>query len=319
LIFCVSPGGIDLGSSIAPPMELRIGTVDGVYALERNPTTAGWIVSGNSLTGNHVSSLAYLAEPSLLLAGLYGGGLLVSTDEGRSWSAAADGIAAEHRRIETLALQQREGTSILWAGTEPAALYRSDDLGRHWERVAHFTDATAVRRIVIHPADPQTLYVCVEGGALRKSTDGGRAWHPLSYEDATYLAVGRNPAKLIVAGRSGLAISDDGGETWTQVNTVPGIGSFFLDPRDENVLYLAYGGSIVRSDDAGATWTELRNGLPDDVRGTVGGFSMFRWTRTAGLYVATADGDAYSSEERGTEWEVMARGLPPVYRSSVSS
>src|SRR5579875_2048613 len=106
-----------------------------------------------------------------------------------------------------------------------SALYRSDDLGRHWERVAHFTDATAVRRIVIHPADPQTLYVCVEGGALRKSTDGGRAWRPLSYEDATYLAVGRNPAKLIVAGRSGLAISDDGGETWTQVNTVPGIGS----------------------------------------------------------------------------------------------
>src|SRR5579875_919943 len=227
----------------------------------------------------------------------------------------------EYRRGEVVVRRGRRhrGGASPDRDARAAAARGSDDLGRHWERVAHFTDATAVRRIVIHPADPQTLYVCVEGGALRKSTDGGRAWRPLSYEDATYLAVGRNPAKLIVAGRSGLAISDDGGETWTQVNTVPGIGSFFLDPRDENVLYLAYGGSIVRSDDAGATWTELRNGLPDDVRGTVGGFSMFRWTRTAGLYVATADGDAYSSEERGTEWEVMARGLPPVYRSSVSS
>jgi photosystem II stability/assembly factor-like uncharacterized protein len=335
-------------------MGLLVGTVDGVYLLERDETTSqGWVVGRQTLKGTHVSSLLYAGN--VLFAGAHSGGLFVSEDDGETWTASGNGISSAHEHVFTLAAQPRDGRIVLWAGTQPAALYRSDDLGRTWFEVSslqavagkerwHFPappNIAHVKHIGFYSREPTTLYVCIEQGALLKSTDDGRSWRELTgyvsehdywYHDAHRVVVGRKPTKLYLTSGEGIYTSEDAGETWHQLTTrhdrLGYPDALFLDPRSDRILYVAGGGSspdawergpqgtgnpgILRSEDGGKTWAELRDGLPSAIRGNIEAMSMHRWAKTAALFAATTAGDVFASEDRGTEWEQIASGLPPV-------
>lgn len=291
-----------------------VGTVDGVYELVRSDV--GWSVGRHSLAGEHVSALLHVSESGLTFAGTEHG-LLICDDLGASWSRAMHGIASEHECVLTLAAQQRGDDVVLWAGTRPAALYRSDDLGETWSQnsALPLNGPEGLGQIAFHAAAPQTLYACIAGAPPLKSVDDGKTWLRLAKFAARRIVTARDPAKLYLTDADGLRTSPDAGATWSRLGTPPGhddLRAMFLDPRDEKILYVASRDAVLRSNDGGATWFELSNGLPDLLRGRIEAMSMHRWVKTAGLFVATSDGDVFASEERGEEWETVARGLPPV-------
>ncbi len=272
-----------------------VGTVDGVYRLERDETTSrGWTVGRRSLGGTHVSSLLHVPAVGLLFAGAHSGGLFVSEDEGETWTTASSGIAPEHEHIFSLAAQPRGENVVLWAGTQPAALYRSDDLGRTWSEISSLRAVPGterwnfpvpphiahVKHIAFHPSNPATLYACIEQGALLKSVDDGRSWRELTgyaspddywYHDAHRVVIARNPAKLYLTGGEGVYKSEDAGETWTQLATrhdrLGYPDALFLDPRNERVLYLAGGGTSPDAWERGPQGT----GTPGILRSSDGG------------------------------------------------
>jgi photosystem II stability/assembly factor-like uncharacterized protein len=333
---------------------MLVATVEGVFALERTETSEGWGVRDQALRGAHVGSLLYLAEPGLIFAGAHSGGLFVSEDDGTTWVRAMSGIAAEHEHIFSLTAQVAGNQTVLWAGTQPAALYRSEDLGKTWHEVPAIrsvSDLTQwtfpappheahVKHVAFHPKRPQTLFVCVEQGALLRSDDGGQTWRELTgytssqdlwYRDAHRIAIARvNPEKIYFASGEGLYTSDDGGETWAHLTTrFDRIGypdALFIDPRDDRTIYVAGGATspdqwrktgegnpgVLRSTDGGATWKELREGFPERLRGNIEAMSLHRWVRTNAFYVGTAVGDVFASEDGGEEWEHIASGLPPI-------
>lgn len=81
----------------------------------------------------------------------------------------------------------------MYAGTEPAHLLYSDDLGLHWTEqlslqslpsVPHWTFPAPpfqahVKHINFAPNDPSTIYACIEVGALLRSRDSGETWEDL--------------------------------------------------------------------------------------------------------------------------------------------
>jgi photosystem II stability/assembly factor-like uncharacterized protein len=275
MITCLSPnGGIETRAD-GPIKRLMIATLRGVHTLERQGPGAPWEQAGASLTDRHISCLLYEPASGRLFAGAHGGGgLWTSEDQGGSWRQCSKGLDRPH--IYTIAAQRRGDKVVLFAGTEPPALYRSDDLGESWRELPSIRDVPGtehwtfpppphishVKNIAFHPSEPTTLYVCVEQGALLRSLDDGATWKELTsyasdkdsfYHDVHRVAIAaNNPRRIHLATGDGLYCSEDAGESWQhQQRRTDRVGypdAMFLQPGDDKTIYLGGAG------DAPETW-----------------------------------------------------------------
>jgi len=80
--------------------------------------------------------------------------------------------------------------ALLYAGTEPSAIYQSSDGGDTWHPLPGLLSLTSagewsfplrpethhVRQILSDPCFPLRLHVAIEAGALLRSEDGGETW-----------------------------------------------------------------------------------------------------------------------------------------------
>jgi photosystem II stability/assembly factor-like uncharacterized protein len=299
---CLSPGGKTSFVTAGPVDAVLVGTLDGVHRLERGAGGTPWIASRHGLDGVHVGSLMSLAE-GWSFAGAHSGGLFRSEGGSARWTPAMDGIDRAHDQVYTLAAQQRAGGVVLWAGTQPAALYRSDDLGATWVEVPSILDVpdtdkwdfpapphvAHVKNIAFHPSDDAMLYVCVEQGAVLKSVDDGRTWQELAgysraddkaYRDAHRIEIAAaHPNKLFLSSGEGVYTSDDAGLTWTHLtkkrDRIGYPDQMFIDPDDERTVYVAGAAQ------SPPHWRETHDGNPGILRSRDGGAT---WSElTAGL------------------------------------
>jgi photosystem II stability/assembly factor-like uncharacterized protein len=275
MITCLSPnGGIETRAH-HPMNRLMVGTLRGIHLLERSGPGAPWQVNGVFLPDFHISSLLYEPRSGRLFAGTHGGkGLWMSDDEGASWTQSVQGLDRPH--VYTIAVQYRGDKQVLFAGTEPPGLYRSDDLGKSWRELPSIRQVPGtdrwtfpppphiahVKNVAFHPSEPHTLYVCVEQGALLKSVDDGVTWTELTsyatdkdsfYHDVHRVAIAAsNPRRIHLATGDGLYKSDDAGQTWThQQRRTDRVGypdALFVQPGEDQTIYLGGAG------DAPETW-----------------------------------------------------------------
>lgn len=142
---------------------------------------------------------------------------------------------------------------LVWAGTEPSAIYRSGDGDDSWERVRGLLDLPSssewsfpprpdthhVRWIACHPGEPGRLWAAIEAGALVTTGDDGRSWWdrvPGGPYDTHELAIHpEQPDRLRVAAGDGYFESRDGGATWISPRHGLEVGylrSVAIDPGD---------------------------------------------------------------------------------------
>ncbi|MCB0124576.1 MAG: hypothetical protein KDE58_20115, partial [Caldilineaceae bacterium] len=106
---------------------------DGGLAVLRRQQ-AEWLATV-SLKGKQCQCLAIDPHrPQRVYCGTFDAGLWVSDDTGVSWQTV--GGALPHDAVMAVAvspLEEKRGLGVLWAGTEPSALFRSDDGGQTWQ------------------------------------------------------------------------------------------------------------------------------------------------------------------------------------------
>jgi hypothetical protein len=103
--------------------------------------------------------------------------------------------------------------------------------------------------------------------------------------------------------------------------------ALFIDPDDDQVVYIGGAGghpgtwdaqtaraSFARGSDGGHRWEELREGLPNPVRGNIEAISMMHGQGQVAFYAATAVGEVFASENRGQYWRQIAQ-LPPISKA----
>jgi len=313
----VSHGGSNVYASDAASTRVLLGTKNGVVALERSGDQ--WRMADEGLPGVHISSIVIDPVTGAVLAGAFFGSINLSMDEGKTWQPRDDGLT--HHDVYSLAIKQlADGRVRAYAGTEPANLFQSDDLGRHWtllpsvRYVASVNDwnfpapphVAHTKFICFSPTDPNVVYACIEQGALLRSDDLGETWHEVNtlgfYKDPSrpseifydihkLLIDPRDPRKLFVTGGAGLYVSTDAGATWERrmvsdwAKDVYPDGLVF-DPRDPDVMFMS------AAEHNPARWRDA--GLP--------GYSGSR---------------LYRSQDQGVRWELLQGGLPDRMREEV--
>lgn len=358
MLTCLSPNGGDVTRAEGPALNLMVGTVRGVYAVTREMPGSAWKVTHKAMTEKQISAVLFEPQSGFLFAGVHGnGGLWWSRDGGQTWTPRMSGLDKPH--VYTLAVQYRGDKTVLFAGVEPAGLYRSDDLGETWHDLPSLVKVPGVERwnfpppphiahvkhIAFHPTDPAVYYVCIEQGALLKTEDDGQTWLETStfeadddfFRNDTHRTVVRktNTDDVFLATGEGLYRSLDAGKTWDHItfrsDRIGYPDVLFLDPRDDNVIYLGGAGAaprewrkmtppksnagLIRSTDNGRTWLELTQGLPDPVVGNIEAMTMHHWADQVTFFAGTATGEVFVSEDAGSSWNVLAKDLPPISKA----
>ena len=208
-------------------------------------------------------------------------------------------------------------TMQVWAGTgeqnsrnsiEPGyGVYKSTDGGITW-RLMGLEKTQHIGRIVVHPRNPNIVYVAALGAAWKT-----------------------NPER-------GLYKTEDGGQTWKLSKFISDRAGFVdveLDPANPDIVwatswerirgpyYLKSGGpgsALWKSTDAGATWTEVKgNGWPETQKGRIN-VALFPGDGKIAYAIVEADSSPntrtgqppqqlkngmYKTTDGGANWEKM--------------
>ncbi len=263
----------------------------------------------------------------------------VASSTGGVWKTVTGGVTYEPvfehegtHSVGDVVVHQRD-TAVVWVGTGERAnrqstswgdgVYKSTDGGRTWRNMG-LTDSKHIGRVVLHPDDPDVVYVAAMG----------HLWGPND--------------------ERGLYRSSDGGESWERVLFVDvntGVVDVAMDPVDPSILYAASyqrrrrpygfhgggpGSALWKSTDGGDTWTRLTNagldnGLPTGEIGRIG-LEIYRSDPRI-VYAIVEQGERYNastayeqraagiyrSEDRGESWQHMSDWNPrPMYASQIT-
>jgi Divergent InlB B-repeat domain/Calx-beta domain/Viral BACON domain/Bacterial pre-peptidase C-terminal domain len=134
-----------------------------------------------------------------------------------------------------------------------------------------------IRSIVVHPSDPQTMWVGSVGGGVWKTTNGGTSWSALNDFMANLavscMAIDPGNPNVLYAGTgegffnidalrgAGMFKTTDGGTTWTQLTSTTSSSWYYvnriaINPSNGQIILAATNTGIWRSTDAGTTWSQ---------------------------------------------------------------
>src|SRR4030095_16604049 len=130
MVITLSHGGPTMYRSPARSRHVLVGTIRGVVCMGRDDDGPGWHVAHRSLSDKHIHALLREPESGAIFAGANHGSVCASLDEVGTWEPRDHGLT-EHDVYSLACSRLPEGTRI-FAGTEPAHLFQSEDLGRHW-------------------------------------------------------------------------------------------------------------------------------------------------------------------------------------------
>ncbi|MDP2955717.1 MAG: hypothetical protein Q8N53_04795 [Longimicrobiales bacterium] len=224
-------------------------------------------IGPGNVAGRITDIEAVEANPAIVILASASGGMFKSTNGGTTWTPIFENYGTGNMGDVDIF---QPNPDIIYVGTGESCVrnsiawgdgvYKSTDGGKTFVNVG-LRDTHHVSEVVIHPSDPDIVYVAAQG-------------HLWGYNQ-----------------ERGVFRTRDGGKTWTQLTRgLPtdgktGASDLVMDPTDPNVLYVGMwerirrpynfesggpNGGVFKSTDGGETWTKLTNGLPTGPSGKIG-------------------------------------------------
>lgn len=277
-----------------------------------------------------------------LYAGSFNNGLFISDDFGHSWFAVSD---ISHQRVLSIAVSETEvnnGYGVVWVGTEPSGLFRSEDGGRTWTERKSLLDIPSkptwsfpprphthhVRSIQPDVHKPERIFVGIELGGVMKSEDKGLTWEDRkegSQFDCHTLTMSKLASdRVYEAAGGGYAETKDGGKTWLTINDglspYSYLVSIAVDSGDPDTIiasaaknaHTAYmperAHSVIVRKVKDEPWTVVQKGLPEPNHSAV--FLLLSDPMKANMFWAANNTGIYQSDDAGESWNQLVIDWP---------
>jgi photosystem II stability/assembly factor-like uncharacterized protein len=221
-----------------------------------------------NMSGRVVEVAVVEKRPSTMYVASASGGLWKTVNNGTTWTPVFDSESCLSLGAVAVSASHAD---VVWVGTGEAnprnsvssgdGVYKSTDGGKTWACMG-LRDSHHVGRIVIHPTNPDVVYVAVLGHlwgpskerGLYKTTDGGRTWQlsKLINEDTGFIDVAMDPDEPDTLYAAAYQVRRDGfagGNPLVQTGT---------------------GAGLFRTGDGGKTWEKMTAGLPSRPLGRCG-------------------------------------------------
>lgn len=220
-----------------------------------------WRSIGPFRGGRSTGSTGVIGDPLTYYMGTTGGGVWKTIDAGVSWHNISDGYFTTGS-VGAVAVSASD-TNVVYVGMGEHAprgvmthhgdgVYKSTDAGKTWKKMG-LAKSQHISRIIIHPTNPNVVYVAAQGAlyssskerGLYKTIDGGKTWKNILYVDdktgASELSMDANNSRILYA-----AMWEHGRRPWQVISGGPGSG-------------------LYKSVDSGETWEPLTEGLPKEM------------------------------------------------------
>lgn len=336
---------------------------DSLLTVESSLNKNGWKKSRESLKGLSPQCVAFdPSSPNRAYCGTFGKGLYKTDDGGQTWDDIGKVIVEEEEKekgndnaasrsssngitnagvmsvsVSHLQRRRKNGFNTVFVGTEPTALYKSDDGGESWERMSALNNLRS-SSIWSFPPRPWTSHVCwiepdktnpdyvfaaIEAGALVQSHDGGKTWIDRveggPYDTHTLATHKKIPKKLYSSSGDGYFESFDYGQSWKLPRK--GLKHHYLaglavDSDDPNTVIISASQSawegqyiegaksvVYRRTTSSEEWNLVSKGLPEP-NGTI--ISILAANpKVAGEFYALNNRGIFCSTDLGISWEKM--------------
>ena len=249
--------------------------------------------------------VAVAGDPSDVATFYFGGcagGVWKTSDAGTFWENVSDGFF-KTASVGALAVAPSD-PHVIYAGMGETSIridvshgdgvYKSTDAGKTWRHMG-LADTRAIGRILVHPNNPDLVYVAALGHAFGdneergvfRSHDGGETWQKVLYRSekagAIDLTFDQNP-RILYAG------------IWEAQRSFWDIKSGGPDS------------SIYKSTDGGDTWVEITRdkGLPKGVWGKIAIVASPAQSGRVWALIEAKEGGLYRSDDYGEKWELVS-------------
>ncbi len=235
--------------------------------------------------------------------GATGGGVWKTMDGGSNWKNISDkffgssiGAVAVAPTDETI-VYVGEGENTMRGNVSEGlgGMWRSENGGKTWKNIG-LKDARHIIRIVVHPKNPDVVWVAAMGHLFGANNERG------------------------------IYKTMDGGKTWKQqlfVNNQTGCSDLVIEPNNPNTLYAGMwrvirtphsmesggnGSGLFKSTDGGETWVNIskNKGLPKGTWGIVGVAIAPSNTDKIYCIIENKDGGMYVSADAGETWTLTS-------------
>lgn len=231
------------------------------------------------------SNIVYVAAQGPLWGPGGDRGLYKTTDGGKTWeqvlkiseNTGVTDVVMDPRNPEVLycaSYQRRRHVWTLINGGPEAAIYKTTDGGKSWEKLQNGLPSGDLGRIGlgISPANPDYIYAIIEGnegkGGIYRSTDRGASWEKrnswFSGSAQYYHEVfcdPKNPERVFFIDTY-LRVTEDGGKTLKIIsnkNRHVDDHVVWIDPDDTNHFLVGGDGGLYETFDNGQTWRFFAN------------------------------------------------------------
>ncbi len=278
-------------------------------------------------------------DPNRIFVNNYGGGNFLSTDGGRTWSAASAGYTGA--QVRDIAVDPTDADRVFAAAR--SGIFVSTDGGEHWVGI-NYAPLPDIEWnvVVIDPNDPQHLLGANNGEyVILETHNAGQAWRHVIQAPGIdprfpvgagmgWRAIAFTPTnpKTVYAGTSafvtealwesemlakGIFVSHDGGTTWDSTNDAlsrdANVSALAVSPVNPNVVYAATGThGLLKTTDGGRSWTAINRGLPSH---PVALSIACHPTDPRVIFAGLIQAGLYRSTDGGTSWQPSSAGMNP--------
>ncbi len=302
---------------MAKKVALLVGTKKGGYIFRSGAARKKWESEGPHFAGGPVYHMVFDARDGksmwAAINSTWGGPRIErSQDLGKTWKAVRNPIFREDagmvlKRTWHIEPGHPDEPDAVWAGTEPAALFKTTEGGEYWRTLdglnAHPTrdrwepggGGLGLHSIAIDSGDRKHIGIGISAGGAYESRDGGVTWRP--WNEATKAS--HLPEKEPTVGQC--------------------VHKLLAHPAEAGLFFMRNHEGVYWRGAKDKKWTETTKGLPTNY-GFAGAVHP-RDPKTA--YVipldpymrmstakATEGLAVYSTLDRGKTWKRLDKGLP---------